>query len=223
MTWDRSITVLISGRGSNLKALIEGAHGYRISSVLSNVAEAKGLDIARAHGIPTITVLRSDFPSLHDYKRAVLSAVQNTSPDLVALAGFMMVLPPEFIGAFPERIINIHPSLLPKFPGLDTHTRAIRAGERFHGCTVHLVDAGIDTGPIVAQAAVEVCATDDPDTLSARVLCVEHKLYPWTLSMLARGEITIAEGGIAYSSYAIEAAHGLGFRLMNQEQMGETR
>ncbi len=213
MTSDRSVTVLISGRGSNLKALIENARGYRITAVLSNSADAGGLAIAREHGIPTRTVLRSDFPTLSDFKRGVLDAVRDTTPDFVALAGFMMVLHPAFIEAFPERIINIHPSLLPLYPGLDTHTRVLQAGEKRHGCTVHLVDAGIDTGLIVAQGSVEVLATDDPDTLSARVLSVEHKLYPWTLSMIARGEIAFADGVVNYSPLAMAEAREWRFEL----------
>lgn len=218
MTSDRSVTVLISGRGSNLKALIERAQGYRITTVLSNVADAGGLEIAREHGIPTMTVLRSSFSTLADFKRGVLDAVRETKADIVALAGFMMVLQPEFIAAFPKKIINIHPALLPKFPGLDTHARAVEAGEKTHGCTVHLVDAGIDTGPIVAQGAVDVLPTDDPHTLSVRVLSVEHRLYPWTLSMIARGEITLRGGEVVYSPCAIEEAREQGFRLTTHDR-----
>jgi phosphoribosylglycinamide formyltransferase-1 len=221
MTSDRSVTVLISGRGSNLKALIEKAQGYRITAVLSNSADAGGLEIAREHGIPTRIVLRADYPTLSDFKLGVLCAVRDTNPDIVALAGFMMVLPPAFIEAFPERIVNIHPSLLPKYPGLDTHTRALQASETQHGCTVHLVDAGIDTGIIVAQRSVEVLASDDPDTLSARVLSVEHKLYPWTLSMIARGEIGFAGGEITYSPRATTEALEWGFELMKPRSTGE--
>ncbi len=223
MTSDRSVTVLISGRGSNLKALIEKARGYRISTVLSNSADAGGLAIAREHGIPTRTVLRTDYLTLSDFKRGVLDAVRDTNPDIVALAGFMMVLHPAFIEAFPERIINIHPSLLPKYPGLDTHARALQAGEKHHGCTVHLVDTGIDTGLIIAQGAVEVLATDDPDTLSARVLSVEHKLYPWTLSMIARGEIAFSGGEVIYSARATDEAREWGFELRKPTSIGETQ
>jgi phosphoribosylglycinamide formyltransferase-1 len=218
MTSDRSVTVLVSGRGSNLKALIDRADGYRIRAVVSNVADAGGLTIAREHGIPTVTVLRSSFSTLADFKRGVLDAVRETQPDIVALAGFMMVLQPEFMEAFPERIINIHPSLLPKFPGLDTHARAVESGEKTHGCTVHLVDAGIDTGPIVAQGAVEVLPTDDPHTLSARVLSVEHRLYPWTLSMIARGEIALRGGEVVYSPSALDEAREQGFIVTTHDR-----
>ena len=213
MPQERSVTVLISGRGSNLKSLIENREGYRVTSVLSNKADAGGLQIARENGIPTAVVPRDSFASLVEFKQGVLKAVRETKPDLVALAGFMVVLQPEFIKAFEGRLLNIHPSLLPQFPGLDTHARAVESKVRHHGCTVHFVDTGVDTGPLVAQGSVELSPSDDATVAGARVLAVEHVLYPWVLSKVAQGEITLNGRSVEYSERAVHEATLQGFSL----------
>lgn len=208
-----SVTVLISGRGTNLVALHDNAHGYRINAVVSNTAEARGLEWAKTQGIQTVIVPRSDYGTLAQFKAAVLQAVRETKPDLIALAGFMVVLQSEFVDEFAGKLINIHPSLLPNFPGLETHKRAVQSGAREHGATVHFVAAGIDTGAIIAQAAVPVHSEDTPEILAARTLVIEHKLYPWVLKHLAAGEIALADDGVVYTELVRSEARTHQFRL----------
>jgi phosphoribosylglycinamide formyltransferase-1 len=186
----KRVTVLISGRGSNLIALYEQRKGYEITSVISNNRDAKGLSWARSHAIPCQVVERSEYQSIKEFKSALLNAVIESDPQIVCLAGLMVVLQPEFVERFKGRLVNIHPSLLPKFPGLDTHERALAAREVEHGATVHFVAEGVDTGAIIAQVAVPVyCGSDTAETLADRVLSCEHRLYPWVVSKLASGEI----------------------------------
>jgi phosphoribosylglycinamide formyltransferase-1 len=208
-----SVTTLISGRGSNLTALHERAQGYRIGAVISNNLVAAGLAWAKEQGIPTYTVLRDNFPSLSDFKCAVLQAVRETKPDLVALAGFMVVLQPEFVDEYAGKLINIHPSLLPKFPGLDTHRRALEARESVHGASVHFVAAGIDTGAIIAQGQVPVYPSDTPEVLASRTLELEHRLYPWVVKHIAAGEISLDKGVVEYSELLRSQAADHGFIL----------
>jgi formyltetrahydrofolate-dependent phosphoribosylglycinamide formyltransferase len=190
--------VLISGRGSNMAALIDAARapGYpaEIVCVLSNRAEAAGLEVAHAAGIPAQALLASDHAGRDAFDAALAERLLASGCDFVALAGFMRVLGPAFLDRFDGRTLNIHPSLLPAFPGLDTHARALAAGVRIHGCTVHFVDAGLDTGPIIAQAAVPVLTGDDEAALSARVLAVEHRIYPQALASVARGDVAMVNG-----------------------------
>jgi phosphoribosylglycinamide formyltransferase-1 len=199
MREDGKVTVLVSGRGSNLKALIQHQSGYHIHHVISDKAAAGGLVIAREADIPTTVVLRDNFDSLGSFKNAILNAARETQPDLVALAGFMVLLQPAFVEAFHGRLINIHPSLLPEFSGLNTHARALEAGASEHGCTVHFVDTGMDTGPLIAQAKVPVLADDTPDTLAARVIVQEHALYSWTTKHVAQGSIRLEGRTVLYS------------------------
>jgi phosphoribosylglycinamide formyltransferase-1 len=145
-------------------------------------------------------------PAGHDLEEGVY-----TRPVIVALAGFMMVLQPEFIAAFQGRLINIHPSLLPQFAGLDTHARAVESKVRFHGCSVHFVDVGVDTGPLIAQASLELSPEDDAHTAAARVLILEHALYPWVLSHLARGDIALSGSSVHYSDAVLHEATQRGF------------
>lgn len=208
-----TLTVLISGRGSNLIALHERAKGYRIGTVISNNPDAAGLSWAAAQGIPCQVVERGGFSSLAAFKAGLLETVLSSKPDFVALAGFMVVLQPEFADAFLGRLINIHPSLLPKFPGLDTHARALAAGETEHGCTVHFVDAGVDTGHRIAQGVVAIAPGDDEKSIAARTLAVEHTIYPWVASSLARGGIWLAEGKVRYDDQALQEAADKGFRI----------
>lgn len=206
-----SVTVLISGRGSNLTSLHDNRASYRITAVLSNRADAGGLKYAQESGIRTAVVERESYPSLAAFKAAVLQETLETKPDIVALAGFMMVLQPEFITAFQGRLINIHPSLLPQFAGLDTHARAVESKVRFHGCSVHFVDVGVDTGPLIAQASLELSPEDDAHTAAARVLILEHALYPWVLSHLARGDIALSGSSVHYSDAVLHEATQRGF------------
>jgi phosphoribosylglycinamide formyltransferase-1 len=195
-----AVGVLISGRGSNLQALIDACAnaGFpaRIAVVISNVASAPGLERARRACIPAAVVDHRAFGDRADFEDAVSAVLSEHSVGLVCLAGFMRILSPRFLDAWPDRIVNIHPSLLPAFPGLDTHARVISAGCRFSGCTVHFVRAGVDDGPILAQAAVPVRPDDTADTLAARVLDAEHRLYPMVLRLIAEGRVRLKAGHV---------------------------
>ena len=188
------IVVLISGRGSNLRALLEA--GLTVSAVISNVAGAKGLDLAAAHGVVTRVVEHKRFPTREAFDAALAAAIDEFQPRLVALAGFMRVLTPRFVERYRGRLLNIHPSLLPEFPGLHTHQRALQAGAKRHGCTVHFVTAELDHGPVVIQASVPVRAGDTPDTLAARVLRQEHVIYPRAVRWFLDGKLVIEGGGV---------------------------
>ena len=190
-----NIVILISGRGSNMEAILNAGLECSISAVISNNPTAGGIDIARQAGIPTQIVDHKLFPSRVAFDDALCKVVRSHQPDWVVLAGFMRVLSAGFIGAFPNRIINIHPSLLPSFPGLHTHERAFEAGVKIHGATVHLVTPELDNGPIIAQAAVPVLAGDSAASLGARVLEQEHLLYPAVLRELL-------SDGVEYSTAA---------------------
>ncbi len=194
-------------------ALHAGAINYRIGHVISNTPDATGLSWATQAGIPHSVVARSEYETLGAFKTALLESVLRTEPDIVALAGFMVVLNTEFIEAFQGRLINIHPSILPKFPGLDTHARALAAGEVEHGATVHFVDAGVDTGLRIAQAIVPVLPGDDDRALAARTLTAEHSLYPWVAATMARGGIEFTPVRVRYDEKAIRDARDRGFRL----------
>ena len=184
------LAVLISGRGSNLQALIDACKDplfpAEIVLVLSNRPQAQGLDYARAAGLPVLTVDHKNYPDRESFDDAVHDEIVKNGADLVALAGFMRILTPGFVNKWPRRMINIHPSLLPAYKGLHTHERALADGADVHGCTVHHVTAELDAGPIILQAKVPVLAGDTPDTLAARVLTEEHRIYPQALAMLAR-------------------------------------
>jgi len=190
-----SIAVLISGRGSNLKALLdataEAGFPAQISCVLSNVASAPGLEFARTSDIPVLVVPHQDYQSKHDFEAALIDVLSKHSVDLICLAGFMRLLSADFIARFGNRIVNIHPSLLPAFPGLDTHSKVLAAGVRFTGCTVHFVSAEMDSGPIITQASVPVHQDDTEESLAARVLRAEHLLYPMAVRMIAEDRVRI--------------------------------
>lgn len=183
------VAVLISGRGSNLRALVEA--GAPVSAVISNRPGAAGLDFAASHGIATAVVDHTAFASREAFDAALARSVDAHAPDLVVLAGFMRVLTAGFVQRYAGRLLNIHPSLLPAFPGLDTHARAIESGVKLHGCTVHFVTEALDHGPIVAQAAVPVLDTDTPDTLAARVLRQEHRLLPAAVRWFLEGRLAV--------------------------------
>lgn len=182
---NRRIAVLISGRGSNMKALVEQANGYDVVLVASNKPLAPGLEWARDHAIPTWT-WDSRGIDRADWESALDQSLTDHRIGTIALAGFMRILSPEFIARWSGRIVNIHPSLLPKYRGLDTHRRAIEAGDKAGGCSVHLVTDEVDAGDVIAKAEVPILAGDDAATLAARVLNAEHALYPKALSEFVR-------------------------------------
>lgn len=184
----KNIVILISGRGSNMEAVVRAAQAEqwpaRIAAVISNKADAKGLEFAAQHGIPTAVVSNKDYPSREAFDAALQEVIDGFSPDLVVLAGFMRILTPAFVKHFEGRLINIHPSLLPAFTGLNTHQRAIDMGCKFAGATVHRVTAELDHGDILDQAVVPILPGDSADALAARVLVQEHLMYPRAIEQL---------------------------------------
>jgi phosphoribosylglycinamide formyltransferase 1 len=192
-----SIVVLISGRGSNMRALVDA--GLPVAAVVSNRPDAAGLVYARERGIAAEVVDHRRYAGREPFDAALAAAIDAHSPRLVVLAGFMRILTAGFVGHYAGRLLNIHPSLLPSFTGLDTHERAIAAGVKAHGCTVHFVTPELDHGPIVIQAVVPVLAGDDADALAARVLTQEHVVYPRAVRWFLEGRLTIADGGVRVS------------------------
>ena len=195
------VGVLVSGRGSNLQALIDACAASdfpaEIALVLSNRPDAFALERAAGAGLPTAVVDHRDFPGNKGaFEEAMDAALRGAGVELVCLAGFMRLLSPWFVERWYDRMINIHPSLLPSFKGLDTHQRALDAGVRFHGCTVHYVRLEMDEGPIVAQAAVPVLPDDDAQRLAARVLEAEHRIYPLALRLIAEGRAFVRDGRV---------------------------
>jgi phosphoribosylglycinamide formyltransferase-1 len=190
----KSVVILRSGRGSNMRSLVEADLPARIAAVVSNRPDAKGLDYARGRGILTEIVDHKAFASRDAFDAALGAAIDRHAPDLVVLAGFMRVLTEGFVRRYDGRLLNIHPSLLPSFPGLHTHERALEAGVKIHGATVHFVTADLDHGPIVVQAAVPVLAGDGADALAARVLRQEHAIYPRAVRWFLEGRLAIANG-----------------------------
>lgn len=187
----KRIVVLISGRGSNLRALVEARLPLEVAAVISNRPDAGGLAFAVQHGIATRVIDHTTFASREAFDIALGDAIDAHRPDMVVMAGFMRLLTPGFIRRFAGRMVNIHPALLPAFTGLDTHQRAIERGCRVHGCTVHYVTEGMDEGPIIAQASVPVLPDDDADRLAARVLAEEHRLYPAVLRAWCKGAFAL--------------------------------
>jgi phosphoribosylglycinamide formyltransferase 1 len=184
----RTLGILISGRGSNMQAILDavrqGELDARVGIVVSNVAAAAGLARAKAVGIPTVVIDHKGFSTREAFDRAVVDELKKHEVDLVCLAGFMRLLSPVFVRAFPGRILNIHPSLLPSFPGLDAQRQALEHGVRVSGCTVHIVDEELDHGPIVLQTAVPVREDDTEELLSSRILEEEHRAYPKAIRLL---------------------------------------
>lgn len=189
-----SVVVLISGRGSNLGALLEAR--IPVAAVISNVAGAGGLAIAAQRGVPTLVVKHGDFPSREAFEAVLAAEIDRFAPRLVVHAGFMRIVTAGFVERYAGRMLNIHPSLLPAFPGLHTHERALAAGVKVHGCTVHLVTPEPDSGPIVIQAAVPVRKGDSADALAARVLQQEHLIYPRAVRWMLEGRLVIERGSV---------------------------
>jgi len=191
----KSIVILISGRGSNMQALLEANLPCRVAAVISNRADALGLAIAKQHGVPTQVVSHRDYPDRESFDTALAAAIDRYQPDLVVLAGFMRILTSKFVARYQGRLINIHPSLLPAYGGLDTHERALNDGVKIHGCTVHFVTSDLDHGPIIIQAAVPVLVDDTPETLAARVLREEHRIYPQAVRWFCNGLLKLDADG----------------------------
>ncbi len=187
----KKIVILISGRGSNMQALLTTQLNCTIAAVISNREDAAGLSIAEAHGIPTTVVPHAAYPDRESFDAALSTTIDEFQPDFVILAGFMRILTEKFVMQYHGRLINIHPSLLPAYAGLHTHANALRDGIRIHGCTVHFVTPTLDHGPIIIQAAVAVMADDTEQTLSARVLQEEHRIYPQAIRWLCSGKIEL--------------------------------
>lgn len=192
----KSLVILISGRGSNMQAIVEAASAekwpVRIAAIISNRPDSTGLEWARSRGIATQVVNHRDFSSREDFDTALAGVIDSYKPDAVALAGFMRVLTEGFVTRYEGRLVNIHPSLLPAFPGLHTHRQALQHGVKLHGCTVHFVTARVDHGPIIAQSAVPVLESDEEATLAARVLDQEHRIFPQALRWLLEGRLVVA-------------------------------
>jgi phosphoribosylglycinamide formyltransferase-1 len=194
----KRVAVLISGRGSNMAALIAAAkapdYPAEIVLVVANRPAAAGLALAGAEAIETAVVDHATYVTREVFERAVQAVLEAQRIDLICLAGFMRLLTPAFVGLWQGRMINIHPALLPAFKGLDTHARALAAGVKIHGASVHFVVPDVDSGPIIAQGAVEVTDDDTSETLAARVLAIEHRIYPTALALLAAGRIELVDG-----------------------------
>jgi len=188
----KSIVILISGRGSNMRAIVES--GLPVDAVISNVADAAGLGFARDRGIATEVVEHRAFPSREAFDAELAATIDRRAPNIVVLAGFMRILTDGFVRRYEGRLINIHPSLLPAYPGLHTHRRALEEGVKIHGCTVHFVTPRLDHGPIIVQAAVPVLPGDTEDALAARVLRQEHRIYPLALRWFAEERLVIENG-----------------------------
>ena len=198
----KNIVVLVSGRGSNMEAIVRAcvAEGWnaRVAAVISNRADAAGLAFAREHGIATALVDHRAYSERAAFDAELARTIDAHAPDVVALAGFMRILGPVFVAQFSGRLINVHPSLLPAFPGLHTHRRALEAGCKVAGASVHFVTADLDHGPIIGQAVVPVLASDDDASLAARVLAQEHLLYPLAVGWLVDGALHLRDGRVRH-------------------------
>lgn len=194
-TQTQNIVILISGRGSNMEAIVKSwqhqmfPQNTKIAAVISNNADAAGLNFAKQHNIATEVLSHKNFSSRQEYDQSLIKIIDKYTPKLVVLAGFMRILSPEFVQHYQQRLMNIHPSLLPSLTGLHTHKRAIESGLKIHGCTVHFVTAELDAGPIIIQGAVPVLPNDNEDILAARVLKIEHKIYSKAIQLFLQGKI----------------------------------
>ena len=203
------IVALISGGGTNLQAIIDAAAGGRIpgrmAAVLSNRAGVRGLARAESAGIPTEVIEHRDFPDRATFDAAMQETIDRYQPDLVVLAGFMRILTPEFVAHYQGRMLNIHPSLLPAYPGLHTHERAIEAGDSEHGATVHFVTAELDGGPPILRGRVPIEGDDTPETLAARVLNQEHRIYPLAVRWFCEGRLRLTQGAALFDGNRLDA------------------
>ena len=190
----KNIVILISGRGSNMEAIARAGLPAKVAAVISNRADAPGLKFAAQSGLPVEVVGEHEFSSRGAFDAALEAVIERHSPDLIALAGFRRILGGDIVRHYSGRMVNIHPSLLPAFPGLHTHRRALQEGVKLHGCTVHFVTPQVDHGPIIAQAAIPVRARDTEATLAARVLEQEHRIYPLAIRWFVEGRLAVENG-----------------------------
>lgn len=206
------IGVLISGNGSNLASIIDACEAEKINAaikvVISNNPRAYGLERAHKHKIPCKVITKESFPNKDSYDAELITTLNKYGVNLVVMAGFMRILTPAMTAAFPMRIMNIHPSLLPSFPGLDVQKKALEYGVKLAGCTVHFVDSGVDSGPIIIQAAVPVNDNDTPESLAKRILAEEHRIYPQAVHLYAEGRLRV-EGRRVFDTGAVEAEGAL--------------
>jgi phosphoribosylglycinamide formyltransferase-1 len=205
----KKIVILISGRGSNMQALLSAGLPCSIAAVISNRADAHGLEVARQHGIATEVVSHRDHADRATFDAALAQAIDGYQPDIIVLAGFMRILTEAFVNHYRGRLINIHPSLLPAYAGMNTHERALQDGVKIHGCTVHFVTPDLDHGPIIIQAAVPVLGNDTPQTLSERVLNEEHIIYPQAIRWLCEEQVHLNAQGRVESNRAERAGVAL--------------
>lgn len=202
----KKIVILISGRGSNMQALLEAKLPCHITAVISNRADAQGLQVAAQHGITTEVLSHRDFSDRAAFDVALAGLIDRFQPDFVVLAGFMRILTDQFVKRYHGRLINIHPSLLPAYTGMNTHERALQDGVKIHGCTVHFVTPELDHGPIIIQAAVPVLGNDSAHTLAQRVLEAEHLIYPQAINWLCAGQVILNTDGKVISQRPENAA-----------------
>lgn len=205
----KKIVILISGRGSNMQAILEAKLPVEVAAVISNRDDAGGLQTAASFGIPTAVLSHKGYPSREAFDADLARLIDSYQPDLVVLAGFMRILSEGFVRHYQNRMINIHPSLLPAFTGLSTHARAIQEGVKVHGCTVHFVTPELDHGPIICQAAVPVLDDDTEDTLAKRVLACEHKIYPQAVRWFAEDRLSVDGNRVRVRDHADIQAHSL--------------
>ena len=205
----QSIVILISGRGSNMQALLEAKLPCRVAAVISNRSDAEGLGIAKAHGIGTSVLDHRKYPGRESFDAALARLIDDFHPDLVVLAGFMRILTPKFVAHYHGKLVNIHPSLLPAYGGLNTHARALHDGVKIHGCTVHFVTSDLDHGPIIIQAAVPVMDDDTEQTLAARVLREEHRIYPQAIRWLCTDQIELTGQNRVFLKHRIQLGAAL--------------
>jgi len=205
----KKVVILISGRGSNMQAILEAKLPCSIAAVISNRADAGGLAIAKTYGIPTEVIEHRDYPDRDSFDNALANIIESYQPDLVVLAGFMRILTTRFVTHYLGRLINIHPSLLPSYSGLNTHGRALEDGVRIHGCTVHFVTPKLDNGPIIIQAAVPVLRDDDEKTLADRVLREEHRIYAQAIRWICQNQIELSEKGKVIFHYRKQCGYSL--------------
>ena len=200
----KSGVILISGRGSNMRSIVEGESGLEVRAVIANRPGAGGLEWAQGRGLVTEVVDHTSFTSRDAFDTALGERIAAHDPDFIFLAGFMRILTPKFIERFPNRIVNIHPSLLPAFTGLHTHRRALAAGVKLHGATVHVVTPDLDSGPILAQAAVPVMRGDTEERLAARVLAAEHRIFPQVVRWLVEDRVRFDGGVVSIDGAGVE-------------------
>lgn len=202
----KSLVILISGRGSNMQALIDAPLSGRIAAVISNRQDAPGLAIAKNCGLETRTLDQRSYSGREGFDAALAETIDAYKPDLIALAGFMRILGENFVNRYPGRLMNVHPSLLPAFPGLHTHEQALREGVKIHGCTVHFVTPQLDRGPIIIQAAVRVLPNDSEETLAARVLREEHRIYPEAVRWFMEGRLKLVDNVVKVSDAGCDSS-----------------